>query len=304
MTTTSNESAAFGVRRLRSRVRDRLVTEYLQLRTVDRPALLRRLQIAMGSQDAEVFERQLVVIEERINAVHDHLGVIHERHAGQGAGSGCGLLVDLGEGPRELLLTDIAVDDDQVVTVDSPLGRALVGASPGGQVSYLTPEGPRMARLLAIEPEAGPEVVTQRQASMEVDGFEVQQTLLELDRPAAMALLSDVKYGRLAFCVHGAPHVEVVNFALVGGDPVFRIGASSKLSAALSGRQLALQADRIDERTRTGWAVTVAGPVHLVAREDGERLAAGLVPWAGGERPYVMKMIVRQVSGRRLLPSS
>jgi hypothetical protein len=122
MTTIGNESPTFEVRGLRSWVRDRLETEYLQLRTVDRPALLRRLQIAIGGPDAEVLERQLALTEERIRGIHDHLGVIHERHPGEGAGTGCGLLVDLGEGPRELLLADIAVDDEHVVTIDSPLG--------------------------------------------------------------------------------------------------------------------------------------------------------------------------------------
>jgi hypothetical protein len=207
-------------------ISDELDTEYLQLRTVDHPALLRQLRVAIGSGENEVLGRQLANMEERICAIHHHLS----------------------------------------------------------------------------ESEAGPGVAGQRRpGSVQAGTLEVQSTLAELDRSTALQLLGEAKLGRLAFCMYGTPHIEPVNFVLVDGDPVFRVGVSSKLSAGLSGRKFALQADRIDERTHTGWAVTVSGPMHVVAREDGERLAAGLVPWAGGERPYVMRLTARQVFGRRLL---
>lgn len=43
-------------------------------------------------------------------------------------------------------------DRDHSLSIDSPLGRALAGASPGDVVRYHTPGGARAAHVMAIEP--------------------------------------------------------------------------------------------------------------------------------------------------------
>ncbi|MDQ3763634.1 MAG: GreA/GreB family elongation factor [Actinomycetota bacterium] len=45
---------------------------------------------------------------------------------------------------------EVAEDDDAVVTLDSPLGRALAGSRVGDVVQYETPSGPALVEVLAL----------------------------------------------------------------------------------------------------------------------------------------------------------
>lgn len=121
-----------------------------------------------------------------------------------------------------------------------------------------------------------------------------------LDARTAMTLMAREQVGRLAFCVHGTPHIEVVNFVLVDGDPVFRIGVSAKLAALGRGGAFALQCDRLNPGTRTGWTVTVRGPAHALTAEEIDELPALPEPWAPGDRSRVARLTTRQIAGRML----
>src|SRR3954452_3314920 len=121
-----------------------------------------------------------------------------------------------------------------------------------------------------------------------------------LEPGTALDLMSRESVGRLAFCLQGAPHIEVVNFVLVEGDPVFRIGVGAKLMAVGRGGPFALQCDRINPNTRTGWTVTVSGPARTLRPAEVAALPAQPDPWAPGERSRVIRMTVRQVFGRVL----
>lgn len=294
MNSPTDHSTTFGRgQELRARVRTQLETEYARLHTVDRPALLQLLAEkgeTQGSAEAssgtgDVLRAELAVLEERIAAVHDYLGDLHEPPAGGQPGLGSAVEVDLGDGPRWMLLASLAVADDDVVAVDSPLGRALLGAHPGQAFAFTTPEGPRTGRLVAVE---GTGTVPAG-----------ARALARLERAEALQLLGQAQTGALAFSMLGTPHVEVVNFVLDGEEPVFRIGSSAKLAAVGRGAPFALHVNRVDEQSRTGWSVTVTGQVRLVRGDEAERLKALVVPWAGG-RPYVVKMTIHQVEGRRL----
>ncbi|MGQ0632964.1 MAG: pyridoxamine 5'-phosphate oxidase family protein [Sporichthyaceae bacterium] len=127
-----------------------------------------------------------------------------------------------------------------------------------------------------------------------------QGVLHALDRDAALRLMATQPVARLAFSLHGIPHIEVVNFVIDGRDPVFRIGVSSKLAALGRGEHFAMQVDHLDPMTRSGWTVTVIGPVHPVSAEDTTRLGGVLVPWAAGERTHIVRLTARQVIGRVL----
>ena len=67
--------------------------------------------------------------------------------------AGCRAVIDIGDGPRTLLIAapgPIEAADETVVPADSPLGRALIGARVGDRVRFRTPTGPRMARVVAL----------------------------------------------------------------------------------------------------------------------------------------------------------
>lgn len=128
----------------------------------------------------------------------------------------------------------------------------------------------------------------------------VMRRLDSLDARTAMTLLGREQVGRLAFCVHGTPHVEVVNFVLVDGDPVFRIGVSAKLAALGRGGPFALQCDRLNPGTRTGWTVTVTGPARSLTAAEIAELPVLPEPWAPGDRSRLVRLTPRQIVGRML----
>lgn len=121
-----------------------------------------------------------------------------------------------------------------------------------------------------------------------------------LDVRTAMTLMAREHVGRLAFCVHGTPHIEVVNFVIVDGEPVFRIGVGAKLAALGRDGQFALQCDRLNPGARTGWTVTVQGQARSLTAAEVAELPALPDPWAPGDRSHVVRMTPRQIVGRML----
>lgn len=121
-----------------------------------------------------------------------------------------------------------------------------------------------------------------------------------LDPRTAMTLLAREEVGRLAFCVDGVPHIEVVNFVVADEAFCFRIGISAKLAALGRGGSFALQCDRLNPGTRTGWTVTVRGPVRTLTADEVVALPVQPEPWAPGDRTYVVCLTPRQIAGRLL----
>jgi nitroimidazol reductase NimA-like FMN-containing flavoprotein (pyridoxamine 5'-phosphate oxidase superfamily) len=119
-----------------------------------------------------------------------------------------------------------------------------------------------------------------------------------LDAGPARTLMARERVGRIAFCLNGSPHIEVVNFVLADGDPVFRIGVSAKLIALGRGGLFALQCDRLNAGTRTGWTVTVRGPARSLRPDEIANLPEHPEPWAPGVRSRVVRLSARQVFGR------
>ena len=122
----------------------------------------------------------------------------------------------------------------------------------------------------------------------------------ELDTLTAMSLMAGEQVGRLAFCLQGGPHIEVVNFVVVDGDPVFRIGVGAKLAALGRGGPFALQCDRLNPGSRTGWTVTVSGPARALTAAEVADLAVQPEPWAPGDRSRFVRLTPQRVFGRLL----
>src|SRR5688500_8446660 len=84
---------------------------------------------------------------------------------------------------------------------------------------------------------------------------EAETTVQNLAEDACWALLRTTSVGRLAVCVNNQPDIFPINFAVDHGTVVFRSGAGTKMSAALSESLVALEADGLDADTAEAWSV-------------------------------------------------
>ena len=127
-------------------------------------------------------------------------------------------------------------------------------------------------------------------------------TLKELSRDECLRLVGQVPLGRIVYTRQALPAVELVNFALDGGDIVIRTDSSGKLAAATRGAVVAFEADSVDTVTHAGWSVTIVGYSRAVT--DGADIRhlelAGLSPWAPGERDHFIRITPEIVNGRRI----
>ncbi|GLW64894.1 pyridoxamine 5'-phosphate oxidase [Actinomadura rubrobrunea] len=116
-------------------------------------------------------------------------------------------------------------------------------------------------------------------------------------------LMRSVPIGRIVFTDRALPAIQPVNFVLDGDDSVvIRTMPGSKLAAATRGAIVAFEADQFDAATRTGWSVTLIGPARAVtAPAERARLARlPLSPWSPGSRDHFIRVVPRQVTGRRV----
>lgn len=96
---------------------------------------------------------RLAMLEQRIANVETDLAALRSRttrRAADGVAVGDVVTVDFGDGPETFLLgsVDEATDRFDVITPESPLGRALTGAHPGSTIFYTA--GPRTLRATVI----------------------------------------------------------------------------------------------------------------------------------------------------------
>ncbi len=77
------------------------------------------------------------------------------------------------------------------------------------------------------------------------------------------------KVGRLGIVSDGRPDVLPVNYAVVGGEVVFRTGLGEKLAVAVDGAPVAFEVDAIDQSWQEGWSVVVHGHAQLL-HDDAE----------------------------------
>jgi nitroimidazol reductase NimA-like FMN-containing flavoprotein (pyridoxamine 5'-phosphate oxidase superfamily) len=126
--------------------------------------------------------------------------------------------------------------------------------------------------------------------------------LRQLTRDECLRLLATVPIGRIIYTRQALPAVELVNFALDGGDIVIRTDPSGKLAAAARGAIVAFEADSVEFEQRTGWSVTAIGPSSEVTdATDISRLRRiGLDTWAPGVREHFIRITPQLLNGRRL----
>jgi transcription elongation factor GreA len=148
--------------------------ELYRLVNETRPALLERMAGQDGRDSADIADRvvreaDLAQLDDRIEALELHLQRRTLADTGSASIAGpdqdvavqAGGVVSLsfaGEAPSRYLVADLldaadagASGEFDVLTPGSPLGRALLGARPGDQVTYVTPRGRVTVKVHAVE---------------------------------------------------------------------------------------------------------------------------------------------------------
>lgn len=133
-------------------------------------------------------------------------------------------------------------------------------------------------------------------------------TITHLSDEDCWMLLATQEVGRLGVFADHYPVVVPVNYALDGRVLVIRLGEGRTRAAAVAAN-VTIEVDQIDGATRSGWSVLVRGLAEEVTaahRDDLVRRthAAGVTPWAPGERGHVLRVIPHSVTGRRIVPGS
>ena len=111
------------------------------------------------------------------------------------------------------------------------------------------------------------------------------------------------RLGRLAFIADGRAQVFPMNYVVVGDRIYFLPAPGSKLRAAARAQEVTFELDEVDEVWREGWSVLAYGRLHEVT-DEAEVADVGrrpLRPWAGGDRPHVLRLDVHRMTGRRIV---
>lgn len=112
-------------------------------------------------------------------------------------------------------------------------------------------------------------------------------------------------FGRLAVSGGGeAPLIRAVNYVFDerSQSVAFRTAVGSKLYFLTRATRAAFEIDDVDDATRTGWSVIVAGVTEEVSQpQELRRLEAlGLETWPPGDRNHWVLIRAVTVSGRRI----
>jgi nitroimidazol reductase NimA-like FMN-containing flavoprotein (pyridoxamine 5'-phosphate oxidase superfamily) len=129
-----------------------------------------------------------------------------------------------------------------------------------------------------------------------------QPVLTALDLESCRELIRPGGVGRIVFSQSRGPVALPVNFRVVDGDVVFRTAPIAELTSSLPLEHVSFEVDHIDEALSEGWSVLISGQGHLVVdpSELQKAQAAGVQPWAGGERDVYVQIVPGEVTGRRI----
>src|SRR3954452_17537637 len=127
-----------------------------------------------------------------------------------------------------------------------------------------------------------------------------------IEREECVRLLGTQEVGRIGFVDHGAPDILPVNYAMDGDAVVFATATGTKLWSS-ERAPVAFEVDATDAESRTGWSVVIHGQAQEETTLDAPELlhrvkALAVHPWAGGDRPHLVRIVPRTISGRRVGP--
>jgi nitroimidazol reductase NimA-like FMN-containing flavoprotein (pyridoxamine 5'-phosphate oxidase superfamily) len=126
---------------------------------------------------------------------------------------------------------------------------------------------------------------------------------VEMTLEECLDLLRGGVVGRVALSTPMGPRILPVNYAIYHDAIVFRTTPYSELGTYGWHSEVAFEIDHIDYEKHQGWSVVAYGRAELV--EDAEEVADirrtwDPRPWASGARSLYMKLVWRDLTGRRL----
>ena len=134
---------------------------------------------------------------------------------------------------------------------------------------------------------------------------EAEGSISKVPSEVCLTLLMGATVGRVAFLGEGGrQELMPVNFAVVDREIYFRTTSTGPLAALADGKDnVAFGVDHFDSASGHGWNVTVRGETKRVDEPETVNFAdaSGLgTPWAGGDRRQVVKIVIREIDGRRV----
>lgn len=123
--------------------------------------------------------------------------------------------------------------------------------------------------------------------------------LQHIDENSCRQLLATRDLGRLAINAEPSPEIFPVTYRVADDAILFRTAAGVKQIAAQRGAHASFEVDGLDADRHSAWSVVVRG--RLEDASEAEQ-ADWPEPLAGGERPYLIRLRVHEISGRRVPP--
>lgn len=124
-----------------------------------------------------------------------------------------------------------------------------------------------------------------------------------LDEEECLRLLASAAVGRIAVVLGRQPFIMPVNYVLDGDDVVFRTDAGTKLVGA-SLERVAFEVDHLEPERKEGWSVVVQGVGQEITSAYSKLFdrvrALAISPWAPGEKEHWVRIIPREITGRRV----
>jgi nitroimidazol reductase NimA-like FMN-containing flavoprotein (pyridoxamine 5'-phosphate oxidase superfamily) len=126
--------------------------------------------------------------------------------------------------------------------------------------------------------------------------------LEELGTDECRALIAPGGVGRFVYSDDEGPVAVPLNFRVLDGDIVFRTDSEAMAMAASSDKSISFEVDQLDEALSEGWSVLVTGHARVIVDpvELDEARSLGITPWAGGDRQTYVRVVPRNLTGRRI----
>ena len=125
---------------------------------------------------------------------------------------------------------------------------------------------------------------------------------MELTVNECLGLLDGGVVGRVAFSTPLGPRIVPVNYAMYDGAVVFRTTPYSEIGTHGPRNEAAFEVDHLDYEHQQGWSVVALGRLEELGPEEVDDLRKVWQPrpWAAGHRNLFLKLVWRELSGRRI----